>query len=256
MSDMRVLLTGARKDGIGGAIARCLAEDAQARDRKLRIILSAKGSDQTGLKQLVDDLDRMGADAWFVAGDITDPEFPGYLAQEAAGFCGGLDTVIFNAGQSHRGRLSDAFLGDWDRMLNLNARAAWLLAQAAFPWLAKAKGSFTATASISGTVPQAGRGAYPVAKAALIMACQVLALEWGQYGVRVNTVSPGLIAKPGLAKQYATGITPLGRPGTADDIARVVAFLAGPDAAYVTGQNVVADGGFAFSALNQIPVVP
>src|SRR5690606_575032 len=126
--------------------------------------------------------------------------------------------------------------------MDVNLRAVWLLAKAAHPELARSRGAFIATGSVSGTAPQPGNGAYSISKAALVMLCQQLAVEWGADGIRVNVVAPGPLRtpfteaayrRPGFAEQRASTI-PMGRIGTPDDVAAVVTFLAGPGGAYVT----------------------
>jgi len=245
---MRALVTGASHGGIGGAIARRLVRDAQARRETASVVLATAGA-SPGLKLLAEDLEELGAAVLTMHGDLLDPDIPALLTSAAAGFCDGLDLVVSNAGRSQRGQLAGASLAGWDEAVNLHARAAWLLAQAAYPFLAASRGSFIATGSVSGTVPHAGKGAYPVAKAALIMACQILALEWAQSGVRVNVVSPGPVSTEAAPKPDAGDVVPLGRAGVPDDVAGVVAFLAGPDAGYITGQNILVDGGLLGAGL-------
>ena len=250
---MRVLLTGASRGGIGGAVALRLARDAQRRrgGEDCAIVLSATGANPD-LKLLADDAAALGASVLTVAGDLTDPEFPECLVDAAAAFCGGLDVVVSNAGRTDHGPLTETPLADWERSFALHTRAAWLLAKAAYPFLVTSKGSFIATGSVTGTLPHAGRGAYPVAKAALIMLCQTLALEWALAGVRVNVVSPGLISTEGSPKPDAGQVVPLGRGGVPEDVAGVVAFLASPAAGFITGQNILADGGLLAAGLERV----
>jgi glucose 1-dehydrogenase len=117
-----------------------------------------------------------------------------------------------------------------------------------------------AVASMSGTFPHIGLGAYPIAKGALITLSQTLSQEWAKDGVRVNSVSPGPIRTP-LNVAYKDPevvaarhrIIPLGRLGEPEDVAGTIAFLLGADSAFITGENVLIDGGLGRSGVNQIP---
>lgn len=244
----RVLLTGASNGGIGGAIARRLADDAARNARKLHLVLSTA----TGATSLANELRATGADVLDVTGDLADPEFPAELASKAVRFCGGLDLLVSSAGRSQHGALENIRLKEWDEVMNVHARAPWQLACEAFPALAESKGAVIAVGSVSGSLPHPGAGAYPVAKAALIMAYRVLAQELAHAGVRVNTVSPGLISTTAKPKPWAGDVAPLGRPGLPEDIAAVVAFLASPAAAYITGQDIQVDGGLAGAGLGRL----
>ena len=246
----RILVTGASWGGIGGEVCRRLVRRPGI--PAVRIAISATGTDPDFIGRVKADLCCPGVAVLAVPGGLEDPEFPGRLVKEAAEFCEGLDLVVSNAGRPQHGTLNDLSLDDWDTAFGLHVRAAWLLAKAAYPHLAQSHGSFIATGSVSGTVPHAGHGAYPVAKAALIALCQNLAIEWAPAGVRVNVVSPGLVSTRRKPKSYAAGFVPLGRAGLPEDIAGVVAFLAGPDSAYITGQNIVVDGGLTQAGLELI----
>jgi glucose 1-dehydrogenase len=245
----RILVTGASYGGIGGAICKRLAEEDANRGEETRITITATGADPD-LKLLTPELEDHGADVLMVTGDLTDPAFPADLVEAAAEHAGGLDAVVSNAGRSQHAPLTSLSLADWHHAFALHATAAFLLARAAYPHLATSRGSFTAVGSVSGTVPNTGRGAYPPAKAALIALCQCLAVEWGPSGVRVNVVSPGLISTARAPKPDAGKVAPLGRAGTPEDVAAVVAFLASRDAGFVTGQNIVADGGLIGAGLD------
>ena len=117
---------------------------------------------------------------------------------------------------------------------------------------------------MSGMGAHPGMGAYSPSKAALISLCQVLAQEWAADGINVNTVSPGLIRTPltktvyennQIAKDRAA-LVPLGRIGKGEDIANVISFLLSPEANYMTGQNILVDGGFVDSLYSHIPGLP
>ena len=259
---IHALVTGAT-GGIGRGI--CFALIDQARKNGVPIQLSAAAS-QTGerLDHLLDELRAAGATAHGVAGDITEPAACAALVEQAQAAGGDLNALVCNAGASGPGRLADLPVAQWDRTFNLNVRSAWLLAQAARPSLVRTCGSITAVASMSGLTPHPGYGAYSAAKAALIMLCRQLAQEWAAEGIRVNTVCPGMIRTPlteavyqdETTLQQRQALVPLGRIGRADDVGAAVAYLSSAAASYVTGQNLLVDGGISDHMLTLIPGRP
>ncbi|OYU47932.1 MAG: short-chain dehydrogenase [Rhizobiales bacterium PAR1] len=240
---MRILLTGASK-GIGRGIALRHA----APGNHLALCASAPSPE---LESIVAECRAKGAEAMGLTGNLADGATPARLVTEAAQAFGGLDSVVSNAGIVAAGRLSILEEASWDRIFSVNTRSPWLLAKAAHPHLAASKGAFVAVSSMSGVEPYAGTGAYSPAKAALIMLVRVLAQEWAAEGIRVNAVSPGIIETAMTAPIYADpakkaareALVPMHRIGQPEDIAGVVAFLLSPDAAYLTGQNLLTDGG-------------
>ena len=143
----------------------------------------------------------------------------------------------------------------------MNTRATWLLAQAAHRALAASKGAIVAVGSMSGSNAHPGLGAYGPSKAAVIMLSRVLAQEFGSDGIRVNTVSPGMVRTGMTAAVYADerlaaerdALVPLGRVATPEDMADVIAFLLSSDARYVNGHDLVVDGGVTGSFLGRLP---
>ena len=259
---IHALVTGAT-GGIGRGI--CFALIAQARKDGAAVHISAAASQASDkLERLLDELRAAGASASGVTGDITDPAQCTTLVAQAQASGGNLTALVCNAGASGPGQLADLPVAQWDTTFNLNTRSAWLLAQAARPQLARTGGSITAIASMSGLSPHPGYGAYSAAKAALIMLCRQLAQEWAAEGIRVNTVCPGMIRTPLTEAVYQDAQTlarrealvPLGRIGRAEDIGAAVAFLAGAGAGYITGQNLVVDGGISEHMLAMIPGRP
>ena len=256
---MRVLVTGAAS-GIGRATCRRLAREAQARGEAGKVAAVDIGP-SAALDELVKELQDLGAQALPLSGDMGTADAPARVVAEALDRFGGLDGLVSNAGINRPGPLVGYSVEDWDRLFAVNTRATWLLAQAAHPALAASRGAIVAVASMSGSNPHPGLGAYGPSKAAVIMLGRVLAQEFGPDGIRVNTVSPGMVRTGMTATVYADerlaaerdALVPLGRVATPEDIADVIAFLVGPDARYVNGHDLVIDGGVAGSFLGRLP---
>lgn len=250
---MRVLVTGASR-GIGRGICERLARDGA----QVAACASAHGGE---LDDLVARIRHAGGTAVPLLGDLQDVTVPARLVADAAAALGGLDAVVGNAGISSPGPLATLDVADWDRVFSVNVRAQWLLARAAFAWLQQSRGSLVTVASMSGVQPYSGIGAYSATKAALIMLTRQLAQEWAAEGIRVNCVSPGLVRTPLTqavydrpeAKRSREALVPLRRIGEAGaDVAGTVAFLLGPDAAYMTGHNLLVDGGLLDSVQSHL----
>ena len=238
------LVTGASPGGIGGAVVRHLVKDALNRGLEPRVTITAtKHTDE--LEEFAESQRDCGARILVVTGDLSTTTFPVTVAEQAMAFSGRLDTVVSNAGSTVLGRLVDqTTVGEWDSVMNVHVRAAWLLASTAYPALRDSCGSFIATTSTSGMSPHPGLGAYSPAKAALIRLVETLALEWGPAGIRANAVAPGPIvtpislkSRPGVSAEEMAQIQterreviPLQQLGEPDDIAAAVSFLCSPAA--------------------------
>jgi len=241
---MRILLTGASR-GIGRAIAQRLARPGAS----LVLCASAPSRD---LDEVAAACRKLDARVEALSGDLATREAPGRLVEAAAAAFGGLDAVVSNAGIALPGRLDEIDFEAWDRVFAVNVRGAWLLARAAHPHLAANRGAFVAVASMSGVEPYPSVGAYSASKAALIMLVRTLAQEWAASGARANAVSPGLFHSAMTAPIYADpdkkaareALVPMHRIGDpARDLAGLIEFLISPEAGYLTGQNIVVDGG-------------
>jgi len=240
---MRVLVTGASR-GIGAAICVRLARSGAQ-------IAACGSSHRVELQAVVAQIASAGGKGHALHGDLADPAVPAQLVDAAVAAMGGLDAVVSNAGIAFPGPLAQTQLQEWDRVHAVNVRAPWLLAQAAYPHLRAAKGCVAVVASISGLHPYPGAGAYSASKAALLMLVRQLAQEWAADGLRVNAVSPGMVRTPLTEALYADeasrrqreALVPMHRIGTPEEIAHIVEFLISPVGSYMTGQNIVADGG-------------
>ncbi len=254
----RVLVTGGSR-GIGRAICLQLAQEALNRGEKPRLVVTATGT-SPDLQAVVDELQALGAEALALPGDLNDPATPARLVERAVEFCGGLDSIVHNAGGAIAGTLLKTSLESWDTVFAINCRAFFLLGKAAHPALRQSKGSLCAIGSSAAERVQPFMNAYTVSKAALVMLVQQMAYEWGRHGIRVNCVSPGLTlsrsserALGDAESQARTGAhIPLRRIGYPQDIARVVAFVVGPNAAYLTGENINVDGGLRHIGSEQV----
>ncbi|MBI2202633.1 MAG: SDR family oxidoreductase [Candidatus Rokubacteria bacterium] len=253
---MRVLVTGAAS-GIGRATCLRIAREHGSAATIAAVDLAAA----PGLDAVVEDVKKLGAEALSLRADMASAVDPGRAVGEAVARFGGLDGVVSNAGVNRPGALVEYAVEDWDRMFAVNTRATWLLAKAAHPALTASRGAIVAVGSMSGSHAHANLGAYGPSKAAVIMLVRVLAQEFGRAGIRVNSVSPGMVRTGMTEKVYQDtaiaaardALVPIGRVAMPDDIADAIAFLLGHDARYVNGHDLVVDGGVAGNHLGRLP---
>ena len=214
---------------------------------------------EEGARVAVLDVDRESAEvvAQDIGGvacgvDVGDPDALRDAVDAAARELGGFSIMYNNAGTSAFNRLHEYEPAEWERVLRVNLTGVWAGFRAAVPHLqAGGGGSIVSTASISGTRPAAGEGPYAASKAAVAALTASAALEYGPT-IRVNAVSPGMIRTtmtapwfefmPDQEERFVKG-TPVARVGEPEDVADVVVFLCSDLARFVTGQNIVVDGG-------------
>jgi NAD(P)-dependent dehydrogenase (short-subunit alcohol dehydrogenase family) len=245
---MRAVITGAAS-GIGRSVAIRLNADSIARDGgPARMVLADKAAG--ALEAVAAELRDAGAEVEMVIADLSNPEAPARVVK-AANKLEGIDALISNAGVIHRATLLELTLEDYERTFAINTRPTWLLAKAAHPLLKAAGGAIVATASIAAYEPTPALGVYSSSKAALVMLIRQIACDWGRDGIRANSVSPGStntnisknagIDAPPAATRVANN--PLGFIAEPDDQSAVIAFLVSPGARYITGTDIVVDGG-------------
>ena len=238
LSGRVVVVTGAGGN-IGSGIARRMVAAGAA-------VLAHTRSSPVGHLR-----DRSGESLAEVVVDLTTTDGPRAVIDAALERYGRLDGLVSNAGIQPVVPFSDLTDAQWSEMIDTNLTAVHRLTQAAAEAMAAlgTGGSIIHISSIEGTNPAPGHGHYSVSKAALIMHARAAALSYGPSGIRVNTVSPGLIARPGIALAWPEGVRrwgdacPMGRLGTPEDIGDACVFLCSDLARWITGANLVVDGG-------------
>lgn len=242
------IITGAAS-GIGEATARMFAREGAK-------VLLADVQDERG-RAVAEEIARDGGEARYLHCDVAAGEDVQGMIRGALDAFGKLDILYNNAGLGRGGSITEISEDDWDLVQNVDLKSVFLGCKFAIPVMRQGGGgAIISTASIAGLRGGARLHPYNAAKAGVINLTRSVAVEAGQWGVRVNCVCPGIIrtpiwgqimAQPVLAqeetwRQMARGVA-LGRVGTPEDIAKVVTFLASDDAAYITGEAIVIDGG-------------
>jgi len=243
LAGARVLVTGAAS-GIGRAIAeRCAGEGATV------ALLDLDGEAAERARAEV-------GGALALAANVTDAGAVSAAVERICAALGGLDGVVNNAGIPMVGRVDELAEDDWDRALAVDLKSVYLVSRAAWPHLVSAGGgAIVNTGSIAGMWATEAQPAYSAAKAATIMLTKCMALDGARDGIRVNCVSPGFVRTPMLERFIAgqddpaaveTAVSvraPLGRLGEPLDIAEAFVYLLSAEARWVTGSNLVVDGG-------------
>lgn len=190
--------------------------------------------------------------------DVSDVDAVAKAVNEAVDALGGLDATVHCAGIFPEQSLPLHALppGTWERTIAVNLTGAYAVARAVLPALVRSRGALVLTASVAGQQPQAGAAAYAASKAGVAALARATALEYAHLGVRVNAISPGwmdtAMAEPVLSRsalrERVERAIPVGRVATPEEVAAAVAWLLSEDAAYVTGQDIVLDGGLSHAA--------
>lgn len=251
-----MMLPGRRVLVVGAGTRPSPEQDAPVGNgRAISLLAASEGAavacldvDEAAARTTADMVEAGGGQAAVLVGDVADPLTASSCVARASEALGGLDGLVLNVGIGRGFRLSGTTPEDWDDAFAVNVRAHFLAAQAAVDCFEPGS-SIVFVSSVAGLRPGSGIPSYDSSKAALTGLCRHVALEGGRRGIRANIVAPGLIDTPlgrlasaGRPSRERTPV-PLGRQGTAVEVADAVVFLMSNRASYITGQILAVDGG-------------
>jgi NAD(P)-dependent dehydrogenase (short-subunit alcohol dehydrogenase family) len=245
LSGKTAIVTGASK-GIGFEIAKGLAEAGAS------VVLSSRN--QSDIEKAARLLADQGYNAAGFECHVGDEQKLKELVAFASDKFGGIDILVHNAATNPVYASIEEMTGElFDKLMQINVKAAYTLSNLAFRYLKKSgSSSIIHISSVEGSKPSPGLSVYSISKAAMIMLAKAQAKEWGQYGIRSNTICPGLVKtkfsaaiwQNEKALQYWENHIPLHRMASPEEMTAVAVFLASPASSYCTGQSFTADGGY------------
>ncbi len=243
----KVAIVSGAASGIGRATAELLAGEGAA--------VVAVDVDSGGAV-VAEAIESAGGIGRFVEADVTRRIDCGDVVEVARGAYGGVDILINNAGITRRATILETSEADWDRIMEVNVKAIYLLSRAAIPWMIeRGGGAIVNTASGWGLAAGPRAAAYCASKGAVVQLTKAMAIDHASEGIRVNCVCPGDIDTPMLESEAddlgapraeflsAAAARPMQRVGSPEEVAAAILYLAGDEAAFVTGTALVIDGG-------------
>ena len=237
------LVTGASR-GIGAVIARSLGEAGA----NVGVNFS---SDRSGATEVSEEIKAGGSESIIVQGDVSVEKDAELIVKQTTEEWGQIDILVNNAGITKDGLLLRMKAEDWDRVIDVDLRGAFLCSKYVMPHMIRRRqGRIINISSVVGIGGNAGQSNYAAAKAGLIGFTKAVAREVATRNVTVNAIAPGFIETGGMvegmtdeAKQNVLDRIPMGRFGSGLDVAKTVVFLSGSGASYITGQVITIDGG-------------
>lgn len=242
LKNKRALVTGGSR-GIGAAIVKRLAREGAD------VALTYSSSPERA-KEVAAAAEALGVRALAIQADSADAAAVAGAVEQTVAELGGIDILVNNAGIAVMGPLEEFKLEDFDRILAVNVRAVFVASQAAARHMKEGGRIINIGSTNAERMPFQGGGVYAMSKSALQGLVQGLSRDLGPRGITINNVQPGPVdtdLNPATGEFAASLIKLMALPryGTVDEVAAMVAYLAGPEAGYVTGANLMIDGGFA-----------
>jgi 3-oxoacyl-[acyl-carrier protein] reductase len=240
--DTVVVVTGASR-GIGKGIAESFAKEGA------QVVLV--GRDEGCLSSVASDIIAKGGKAFAMKADVSKQQEMDKMAQDTIARYGRIDVLCHNAGIYPFVRLENMSLEEWQHVIDVNLTGTFLAVKTCIPFMKEVKkGKIVITSSISGpTTAFPGFAHYAASKAGVNGFVRTCAVELAKYNINVNAVEPGTIINESveaLGEEHVSNMVravPLGRLGTCQEVAAAIMFLASSDAAYITGQSIIIDGG-------------
>jgi len=260
--DGRVALITGASSGIGRAVAELLAEEGAA--------VAVNSDDEQAAADVVGKINSSGGRAVTAIADVTDTTAVHAAADNVAAQLGGIDILVTSAGIQRYGNVTTTTAQSWDEVFAVNVTGVFLATQACMPYLrSSGSGAVVIISSVQAFAAQTDVVAYAASKGALNAFARAVAVDEAPHGVRVNALCPGSVDTPMLRASAALfssspadaeatlaawgSAHPLGRVGTAREIAQAVSFLASPRASFITGEELRVDGGLLAAVAVALP---